>query len=86
MTSGAGRIRVKLVRGLAGKRRRHQACVAGLGLRRPWQEVELEDTPAIRGLINKVRYMLQVQAVQREEGQDIERSAAAKIRYRDGGS
>jgi large subunit ribosomal protein L30 len=36
----------------------HRLCVRGLGLRKIRQSVELEDTPAVRGLINKVAYLV----------------------------
>jgi len=39
----------------------HQACVRGLGLRRIGHTVELEDTPSVRGMINKVNYMVKVE-------------------------
>lgn len=39
----------------------HAQCLAGLGLRKPHQTVEVADTPENRGMIDKVRYMLQVE-------------------------
>ena len=57
----ADKIKVKLVRSTAGRLKAHKACVAGLGLRRMHQVVEVEDTPCTRGMINKVNYMVQVQ-------------------------
>ncbi|MCK5128518.1 MAG: 50S ribosomal protein L30, partial [Clostridiales bacterium] len=41
----------------------HKACVAGLGLRRMHQTVEVEDTPCTRGMINKVFYMVKAEDV-----------------------
>ncbi|MES2673068.1 MAG: 50S ribosomal protein L30 [Pseudomonadota bacterium] len=38
----------------------HKACVAGLGLRRINHTVEVEDTPSVRGMINKVNYLVKV--------------------------
>lgn len=52
------KVRVTLVRGLIGTRESHRATVRGLGLRRINHTVELEDTPAVRGMINKVSYLL----------------------------
>ena len=43
-----------------GRLRRHRACVKGLGLRRIGQVVEVEDTPAVRGMINKVNYIVKI--------------------------
>ena len=53
-------IRVTQVKSAAGRLKRHKACVAGLGLRRIGHTVEVEDTPAVRGMINRVSYMVRV--------------------------
>lgn len=53
-------MKVKLVRSVYGRLEKHRACVRGLGLRRMHQVVEVEDTPATRGMVNKVSYMVQV--------------------------
>lgn len=53
-------IKVRLVKSPAGRLKKHRACVAGLGLRRIGHTVEIEDTPAVRGMINRVYYMVQV--------------------------
>ena len=53
-------MKVKLVRSVHGRLKKHRACVRGLGLRRMHQVVEVEDTPATRGMVNKVPYMIQV--------------------------
>ncbi|ROR34842.1 50S ribosomal protein L30 [Inmirania thermothiophila] len=57
------KLRVTLVRSRYGRIPKHRACIAGLGLRRMHQTVELEDTPAIRGMIRKVAYLLKVEEV-----------------------
>jgi len=41
---------------------RHVATVRGLGLRRLHQTVELEDTPQVRGLINRVHYLVRLES------------------------
>ncbi len=51
-------VKVTLVRSLIGTKQSHRATVRGLGLRRMNHTVELEDTPAVRGMINKVSYLL----------------------------
>lgn len=56
------KVRVTLVRGLIGTRESHRATVRGLGLRRINHTVELEDTPAVRGMINKVAYLVKCEA------------------------
>ena len=58
----ATKLRVTLVRGVIGTRESHRATVRGLGLRRINHTVELEDTPAVRGMINKVSYLLKCEA------------------------
>ena len=52
------KIKVKLVRSLIGTKQSHRATVRGLGLRRLNSVSELEDTPAVRGMINKVSYLV----------------------------
>ncbi len=54
------RIKVKLVKSTAGCRQSHRDTVRGLGLKRMHHTVELEDTPSVRGMINKVYYLVQV--------------------------
>ena len=55
-------IKVTLVRSLIGRIESHKATVRGLGLRRMHHTVEVQDTPAIRGMINTVGYLLKVEA------------------------
>lgn len=55
-------IKVTLVRSLIGRIEAHKATVKGLGLRRMHHTVEVLDTPAIRGMINTVGYLLKVEA------------------------
>ncbi|EAQ98513.1 50S ribosomal protein L30 [Congregibacter litoralis] len=54
-------IKVTLTKSSNGRLKNHRACVAGLGLRRIGHTVEVEDTPSVRGMINKVSYMLNVE-------------------------
>ncbi len=51
-------LKVTLVRSPIGTKQQHRLCVRGLGLRKIRQTVELQDTPAVRGLINKVAYLV----------------------------
>ena len=53
-------LRVKLVRSTIGTKQSHRDTVRGLGLRGLNSESVLEDTPAVRGMINKVAYLVQV--------------------------
>ena len=52
------KIKVTLAKSLIGTIESHRACARGLGLRRR----EVLDTPANRGMINKIRYLLKVEA------------------------
>ncbi|GAA6133127.1 MULTISPECIES: 50S ribosomal protein L30 [Halopseudomonas] len=54
-------IKVTLFKSVVGRLPKHKACVKGLGLRRIGHTVEVEDTPAVRGMINKVSYMVRVE-------------------------
>ena len=56
------KIRVTLVKSLIGTKQDHRATVRGLGLRRINHTVELEDTPAVRGMVRKVAYMVKCEA------------------------
>ncbi|RFC34794.1 MAG: LSU ribosomal protein L30P [Candidatus Nitrotoga sp. LAW] len=54
----AGMLHVTLVKSVIGTKKSHRACVRGLGLRRLNHAVMVEDTPAVRGMINKVCYLV----------------------------
>jgi large subunit ribosomal protein L30 len=58
----AKKIKVTLVRSLIGTKGIHRMSVRGLGLRRVNHTVEVLDTPANRGMINKVSYLVKVSA------------------------
>ena len=57
------KLKVKLVRSVIASQPSHKLCVKGLGLRRMHHEVVVSDTPSIRGMINKVSYLLSVEEV-----------------------
>jgi len=59
--SGVKKLSVTLVRSKHHRLASHKACVAGLGLRRMHQTVQVIDTPENRGMINRVHYMLNVE-------------------------
>ncbi|MCP4700605.1 MAG: 50S ribosomal protein L30 [Gammaproteobacteria bacterium] len=61
--SEKNKIKVTQIRSSYGRLPVHRACVTGLGLRRMHHTVELEDTPAVWGMINKVAYLLKVESV-----------------------
>ena len=61
MAKKTKQIKVTLTRSPFGYQPRHRECVRGLGLKRMHQTVTLEDTPSVRGMINKIEYMLRVE-------------------------
>lgn len=61
MSKTTNKIEVTLVRSPIGRQPSHKATVVGLGLKRMHHTVVLEDTPSIRGMINKISYLLAVQ-------------------------
>ena len=56
------KIKVTLVKSLIGTKQSHRATVRGLGLRRLNSSAELIDPPAVRGMINKVSYLVKCEA------------------------
>ena len=54
-------IKVTQTKSAHGRLKNHKACIAGLGLRRIGHTVEVEDTPSVRGMINKVSYLVRVE-------------------------
>ena len=55
------KLKVTLIRSPIGRLKNHKACVAGLGLKKVRQTVEVIDSPENRGMIDKVSYMLSVE-------------------------
>jgi large subunit ribosomal protein L30 len=56
------KIRVTLVKSTIGCKAEHRATVRGLGIRRLYQTVEVQDTPEVRGMINRVSYLVRLEA------------------------
>ncbi len=54
-------IKVTQTKSSIGRLPKHKLCLKGLGLRKINHTVELEDTPSVRGMINKVYYMVKVE-------------------------
>jgi len=54
-------IRIRQVKSTIGTRREHREVVKGLGLRRIRDVVERPDTPAVRGMVAKVQYLVEVE-------------------------
>ena len=59
-TAAKATLTVKLVKSIAGTRASHRATVRGLGLRKTGSTRTLEDTAAVRGMIGKVSYLVEV--------------------------
>jgi large subunit ribosomal protein L30 len=55
------KIKVTLTKSFHGRLQSHRDTVRGLGLRRIRHSVELDDTPEIRGMINRISYMVRVE-------------------------
>jgi large subunit ribosomal protein L30 len=55
-------LKVKQIKSLIGTKQSHRDTIRGLGLRRINHTVQLEDTPCVRGMINKVFYMVKCEA------------------------
>lgn len=58
--AGEKKMRVKLVKSIAGTKQDHRATVRGLGLKWTNHTVDVIDTPATRGMVNKVSYLVKV--------------------------
>jgi large subunit ribosomal protein L30 len=56
------KIKVTLVKSPIGTNQKHRACVRGLGLKRMNQSVVLEDTPAVRGMVTHVSFLVKCEA------------------------
>ena len=60
MTTSTSTVKVQLVRSPIGTKESHRATVRGLGLCKIGSTSELQDTPAVRGMINKISYLVKV--------------------------
>mgnify|MGYP001457839419 FL=1 len=61
MVASSKSLSITLIKSPIGRLKNHKASVAGLGLRKIGQTVEVEDSPAVRGMINQVAYLLKVE-------------------------
>jgi len=57
-------IRVRQIKSGIGYSKDQRATLVGLGLRRMHQTVELEDTPSVRGMVNKINHLLVVESAE----------------------
>ncbi len=68
------KLRIRLDRSVIGSGQKQRRTVRALGLRRLHQSVEREDTPTIRGMLNKVRHLITVEAADGEQAQETKQS------------
>ena len=62
MSASIKKIKLTLIKSIIDTKQSHRATVRGLGLRGINSSAELEDTPSVRGMINKVYYLVKVEA------------------------
>lgn len=53
-------VKIKLIKSLNGRLKAHKATARGLGLKKINQEVVLQNTPSIQGMIDKIKYLLKI--------------------------
>ena len=61
MAASSKTLSVTLIKSPIGRLKKHKASIAGLGLRKIGQTVQVEDSPAVRGMIKQVAYLLKVE-------------------------
>ncbi len=61
MAARSKTLSITLIKSPIGRLKNHKASIAGLGLRKIGQTVEVEDSPAVRGMIKRVAYLLKVE-------------------------
>ena len=59
----SGELRITLVKGLSGRTERHRKVVRGLGLTRLNRAVIRKDTPEIRGMVEKIKFLVRMEEV-----------------------
>ena len=67
MAKGKKEVRLTLLKSRFGRTPGHAQCAQGLGLRRRHQSVVVKDTPENRGMIHKIRHMVEVEPVSEEK-------------------
>ena len=55
------KLRIKLIKSRFGRINKHRACIAGIGLKKINQVVELDATPENLGMVNKIRFLVNVE-------------------------
>ena len=57
----AGVMKITLIKSMNGRPEKHRKILRGMGLTKLHKTVELEDTPSIRGMVNKVTHLVSVE-------------------------
>tara|TARA_B100001093_G_scaffold517533_1_gene599341 strand:+ start:699 stop:899 length:201 start_codon:yes stop_codon:yes gene_type:complete len=57
------KLKVTQVKSSIGRLKNHKACLTGVGLRRVGHSIEVQDTPSVRGMLNKIRYLINIEEV-----------------------
>ena len=63
MIDKQNKVRIKLVKSRFGRLKKHAASLSGLGLRKINQEIVIDATPENMGMVNQIRYLLEVEEV-----------------------
>ena len=63
MAKKINKVRIKLVKSRFGRIKKHAASLSGLGLRKINQELIIDATPENMGMVNKVKYLLEVEDI-----------------------
>ncbi len=66
------RLRIKQIKSGIGKIKHHKKILRALGLKHPGSVVEHEDTPTIRGMIDKVSYLVDVEVIEEAKSSETE--------------
>ena len=53
-------IKIKLIKSGIGRMKNHKLCIKGLGFKKLNQSIVIEDSPSVRGMINKISDMLEI--------------------------
>ena len=63
MAKKINKVRIKLIKSRFGRIKKHAASLSGLGLRKINQEIVIDATPENMGMVNQVKYLLEVEDV-----------------------
>lgn len=61
MTTMASKLKITLVKSMIGRPEKHRRVLRGMGLTKMNRTVLLEDTPAVRGMVNRVSHLVKAE-------------------------